>query len=79
MGEDVQHLLRTKAEATLDKIRFDGSVERYQNSSHNSVQSLMDSVTDCMGLKPRKNNNQQPLFLDNFPYSMPLYEYMLVG
>ena len=38
-----------------------------------SVQSLVSSVTDCMGLKAPENNNQQPLFLDNFPYSKPLH------
>ena len=32
MGEDVQHLLRTKAEATLDKIRFDGSSKQFTYS-----------------------------------------------
>ena len=33
MGEDVQHLLCTRAEATLDKIRFDGSSTRLNRIS----------------------------------------------
>ena len=32
MGADVQHLLCTRAEATLDKIRFDGSSKQFTYS-----------------------------------------------
>ena len=37
MGEDVQHPLRTKAEATLDEIRFDGSSKQFTYSTYISA------------------------------------------
>ena len=37
MGEDVQHLLCTKTEANLDKIRFDGSSKQFTYSIYISA------------------------------------------
>ena len=44
------------------------SVACWTISNPISVQSLVSSVTDCMGLKPRQTTTNNPLFLDDFPY-----------
>ena len=68
-SEAVSFQITSNTPSALELVE---SVERYRvtfQSSHQWIQSLID------GTQGPENNQQQPLFLDNFPYSKPLHGY----